>query len=67
MVHAVVGNKVIVDFRNQMFPQRLIKFASAYFDQSTIGTLLSKVTNDDWRQGCNDHRTERDGKRRHHL
>ena len=40
-----VGNKVIVDFRNQMF-QRLIRLPAPYFDQSTIGTLLSKVTND---------------------
>ena len=40
-----VGNKVILDFRNQMF-ERLIRLPAPYFDQSTIGTLLSKVTND---------------------
>jgi len=40
-----VGNKVILDFRNQMF-QRLIRMPMPYFDQTTIGTLMSKVTND---------------------
>lgn len=40
-----VGNRVILDFRNQMF-HRLIRLPAHYFDQSTIGTLMSKVTND---------------------
>ncbi len=40
-----VGNKVILDFRNQMF-RRLIRLPMPYFDETTIGTLMSKVTND---------------------
>jgi subfamily B ATP-binding cassette protein MsbA len=40
-----VGNKIILDFRNQMF-QRLIRMPVPYFDETTIGTLMSKVTTD---------------------
>ena len=40
-----VGNKVILDFRNQMF-QRLIRLPIPFFHQSTTGTLMSKIAND---------------------
>ena len=40
-----VGNKVILDFRNQMF-QRLIRLPIPFFHQSTTGTLMSKISND---------------------
>src|SRR5258707_1284541 len=40
-----VGNKIILDFRNQMF-RRLIRMPVPFFDQTTIGTLMSKVTTD---------------------
>ena len=40
-----VGNKVILDFRNQMF-QRLIRLPSPFFHQATTGTLMSKISND---------------------
>ena len=40
-----VGNKVILDFRNQMF-QRLIRLPISFFHQATTGTLMSKISND---------------------
>ena len=40
-----VGNKVILDFRNQMF-QRLIRLPIPFFHQATTGTLMSKISND---------------------
>ncbi|MBL8511237.1 MAG: lipid ABC transporter permease/ATP-binding protein, partial [Betaproteobacteria bacterium] len=40
-----VGNKLILDFRNQMF-QRLIRLPVPDFDRYTSGTLMAKVTND---------------------
>ena len=40
-----VGNKVILDFRNQMF-QRLIRLPIPFFHQSTTGSLMSKISND---------------------
>ena len=40
-----VGNKVVLDFRNQMF-QRLIRLPVTFFHQSTTGTLMSKIAND---------------------
>ncbi len=40
-----VGNKVVLDFRNQMF-QRLIRLPVPFFHQSTTGTLMSKIAND---------------------
>ncbi len=40
-----VGNKIILDFRNQMF-DRLIRMPMPYFDRTTVGTLMSKVTTD---------------------
>ena len=40
-----VGNKVILDFRNEMF-QRLIRLPIPFFHQSTTGTLMSKISND---------------------
>ena len=40
-----VGNKVILDFRSQMF-QRLIRLPEAYFSRTSTGTLMSKVTYD---------------------
>ena len=40
-----VGNKVILDFRNQMF-QRLIRLPFPFFHQTTTGTLMSKISND---------------------
>ena len=40
-----VGNKVILDFRNQMF-QRLIRLPMPFFHQATTGTLMSKISND---------------------
>ena len=40
-----VGNKIILDFRNQMF-QRLIRLPFPFFHQTTTGTLMSKISND---------------------
>ena len=40
-----VGNKVILDFRSQMF-QRLIRLPEPFFSRSTTGSLMSKVTYD---------------------
>ena len=40
-----VGNKVVLDFRNQMF-QRLIRLPIPFFHQATTGTLMSKISND---------------------
>jgi len=40
-----VGNKVILDFRSQMF-QRLIRLPEPFFGRSTTGSLMSKVTYD---------------------
>ena len=40
-----VGNKVVLDFRNQMF-QRLIRLPVPFFHQATTGTLMSKISND---------------------
>ena len=40
-----VGNKIILDFRNQMF-QRLIRLPVPFFHQATTGTLMSKISND---------------------
>jgi subfamily B ATP-binding cassette protein MsbA len=40
-----VGNKVILDFRSQMF-QRLIRLPEPYFSRTSTGTLMSKVTYD---------------------
>ena len=40
-----VGNKVILDFRSQMF-QRLIRLPEPFFSRTSTGTLMSKVTYD---------------------
>ena len=40
-----VGNKVILDFRSQMF-QRLIRLPEPFFSRTTTGSLMSKVTYD---------------------
>ena len=40
-----VGNKVILDFRSQMF-QRLIRLPEPFFSSNTTGALMSKVTYD---------------------
>ncbi len=40
-----VGNKLMLDIRNQMFA-RLIRMPVPLFDQYTSGTLMSRVTND---------------------
>ncbi|MEI6737599.1 MAG: lipid A export permease/ATP-binding protein MsbA, partial [Pseudomonadota bacterium] len=40
-----VGNKIMLDIRNQMFA-RLLRLPVPMFDQMTSGTLMSKVTND---------------------
>ena len=40
-----VGNKVILDFRSQMF-QRLLRLPEPFFSRSTTGSLMSKVTYD---------------------
>ena len=40
-----VGNKVILDFRSQMF-QRLIHLPEPFFGRTSTGTLMSKVTYD---------------------
>ena len=40
-----VGNKVILDFRSQMF-QRLIRLPEPFFSRTSTGSLMSKVTYD---------------------
>ena len=40
-----VGNKVILDFRSEMF-QRLIRLPEPFFSGTSSGTLMSKVTYD---------------------
>lgn len=40
-----VGNKVILDFRSQMF-QRLIRMPEPFFSSNTSGSLMSKLTYD---------------------
>lgn len=40
-----VGNKVILDFRSQMF-HRLIRLPEPFFSRTTTGSLMSKVTYD---------------------
>ena len=40
-----VGNKVILDFRSQMF-KRLIRLPEPFFSRTSTGTLMSKVTYD---------------------
>ncbi len=40
-----VGNKIMLDIRNQMFA-RLIRLPVPMFDQITSGTLMTKVTSD---------------------
>ncbi|MEO8102760.1 MAG: lipid A export permease/ATP-binding protein MsbA [Betaproteobacteria bacterium] len=40
-----VGNKVILDFRSQMF-QRLMRLPEPFFSRTSTGSLMSKVTYD---------------------
>lgn len=40
-----VGNRVVMDLRNQMF-ERLLQLPNRFFEDTSTGALLSKLTND---------------------